>query len=322
VTAPKRRATVSPHTPQGPVALSERDARLMRIATYAAVSVACLLIVVKMGAWLLTDSVSVLATLVDSLLDAAASLVNLYAVRQALQPADREHRFGHGKAEPLAGLGQSAFIAGSAVFLLIEAGHRLWHPQAVEHGAVGIGVMVFSIAVTLGLVAFQMRVVRRTKSVAISADSLHYRGDLLVNLGVIVALVGAAEFGWRYADPLIGGVIAAYIVWNAWSIFHESLNHLMDREFDEAERNRIKEIVLGHPEVLALHDLRTRTSGRDSFIQLHMELHGSMSLLRAHDVSDEVELKIRRAFPGAEVIIHQDPFGLEQPPGRSVTADA
>ena len=292
----------------------------MRGATYAAVAVAGLLIAVKMGAWLLTDSVSMLATLVDSMLDAAASLVNLYAVRQALQPADREHRFGHGKAEPLAGLGQSAFIAGSAVFLLIEAGQRFWQPQAVEHGTIGIGVMVFSIVVTFALVAFQSRVIRRTKSLAISADSLHYRGDLLVNAGVILALVAAGEFGLRYADPVIGGAIAAYIVWNAWQIFSGSLNHLMDREFDDADRDRIKGLVLSHPEVLALHDLRTRTSGRDSFIQLHMELHGSMSLLRAHDVSDEVEIQIRRAFPGAEVIIHQDPFGLEKPPGRTAEA--
>jgi ferrous-iron efflux pump FieF len=284
----------------------------MRLATYASVASACLLIVVKLAAWLYTDSVSLLSTLIDSLLDAAASIVNLLAVRHALTPPDREHRFGHGKAEPLAALGQSTFIAGSAIFLVIEAGHRLYAPQAIERANAGIAVMIFAIVVTFILTRFQAYVVRQTGSIAIQADSLHYVGDILVNGAVIVALLLVSQFGWLYADPIFGLGIAGYILYNAWKIASGALDMLMDRELPDADRERIKEISLSHPEVHSLHDLRTRTSGRQTFIQLHLEIDGAMSLLDAHRVADAVELELQAAFPEAEVIIHQDPHGIEE----------
>lgn len=287
--------------------------RLMRSATYAAVATAGTLIVVKMVAWLMTDSVAMLSTLIDSLLDAAASLVNLVAVHHALQPADREHRFGHGKAEPLAGLGQAAFITGSATFLVIEAGGRFVAPQPVARGEVGIAVMIFAIVATLGLVAFQRYVVRKTDSVAVNADSLHYTGDILINASVIVSLLLATGLGWTFADPLFAIGIAAYLIHNAWGIFRDSLNLLMDREFDEADRLRIRDICLSHPDVQNMHDLRTRSSGQQQFIQLHLELDPAMTLVQSHAVADEVERAIRRRFPNAEVIIHQDPAGLWEP---------
>jgi ferrous-iron efflux pump FieF len=284
----------------------------MRAATYASVAVAASLIVVKLAAWLLTDSVSLLSTLIDSLLDAAASMINLLAVRHALTPADREHRFGHGKAEPLAALGQTAFIAGSAVFLVIEAGHRLFAPRPVLHVEVGIGVMILAIVVTFALTRFQAHVVRKTGSVAIKADSLHYLGDILVNAAVIVALLFASNFGWFIADPLFGIAIAGYILIIAWRIARGAFDMLMDRELPERERARIKGIVLEHPSVIDMHDLRTRASGRKTFIQVHIELDGGLSLYRAHDVADEVETSLRAAYPGAEVIIHQDPYGIDE----------
>jgi len=287
-------------------------ARLMRAATYASVAVAATLIAVKIVAWVVTDSVSLLSTLIDSLLDLAASLVNLLAVRHALTPPDREHRFGHGKAEPLAALGQSTFIAGSAIFLVIEAIHRLYNPQALEHGNVGIGVMIFAIVITFALTRFQAHVVRKTGSMAIKADSLHYLSDLLVNGAVIVAFILVTEFGWLHADPLIGLAIAAYILKCAWTIARGAYDMLMDRELPDAERTRIEEIVLGHPDVVALHDLRTRASGPLTFIQVHLEMDGDMSLYKAHVISDSVEAQLREAFPGAEVIIHQDPHGIEE----------
>lgn len=295
---------------------SERAARLMRSATYASVATASVLIVVKLAAWVYTDSLSMLSTLVDSLLDVAASLVNLFAVRHALVPPDREHRFGHGKAEPLAALGQAAFIAGSAVFLLFEAIHRLYEPRAVMHSDVGIGVMIFAIVVTFALTRYQAYVVRKTGSLAIQADSLHYVGDLLVNVSVIVALLLVSQLGWVHADPLIGLGIVAYIVFNAWRIAKGALDMLMDRELPDEERQRIREIVTAHPEVRDLHDLRTRASGPMLFIQLHLELDGGMSLSRAHEISDHVEAELAAAFPGAEVLIHQDPHGLEEPRAR------
>jgi ferrous-iron efflux pump FieF len=291
----------------------ERTDRLMRQATYASVAAATVLIIAKTAAWALTGSVSVLSSLVDSLLDAAASLVNLFAVRHALTPADREHRFGHGKAEPLAGLVQAAFITGSAILLLMEAVRRFPSPPAVEHGGVGIAVMLLSIAVTIGLVFYQRHVIARTGSVAISADSLHYRGDLLLNGGVIVSLILADWFGWRLADPVFGLGIGLYILYSAIQIGRQSLDLLMDRELPDADRARIREIALSHPEVKSLHDLRTRSAGLRIFIQFHLEMDPEMPLKRAHDVSDAVEAEVMKAFPNAEVMIHQDPEGVVEP---------
>ncbi len=285
---------------------------LLRLATYASVATALTLILAKAVAYFMTDSVSLLSTLLDSLLDAAASILNLFAVRHALTPADREHRFGHGKAEPLAGLGQAAFITGSAIFLLFEAGQRLISPRPLENTEIGIAVMLFSIAATVALVTFQRHVIRRTGSVAIKADSLHYVGDLLVNGSVVVALLLEAQLGWPGADALFGIGIALYIVYTAWQIARISLDMLMDRELPDEDRKRIREIALEQPLVLSLHDLRTRSAGPNVFIQLHLEMDGTLSLFEAHAAADAVEVELMRAFPGAEVIIHQDPAGVDE----------
>lgn len=284
----------------------------MRRATYASVVVAGTLIVAKLGAWAVTDSVAMLSALIDSLLDAAASLINLFAVRHALQPADREHRFGHGKAEALAGLGQAAFISGSAVFLVFEAAQRLARPVAVENGEIGIAVSIYAIVATIGLVLYQTHVVRRTQSLAIAADSLHYKSDLALNASVIVALILSGSFGVTVADPLFAIGIAIFVFYSAWRIFRKSYDELMDREFPEEMRRQIKEIATSPKEVLDMHDLRTRSSGRDSFIQLHLELPATISLIEAHRVADIVEDKLRQAFPEAEVMIHQDPEGVDE----------
>lgn len=298
--------------PDPPALDGAARARLMKRATYASVAVAGMLIVVKTGAWLVTDSVAILATLMDSLLDALASIVNLLAVRHALEPADAEHRFGHGKLESLAGLGQSAFIAGSAVLLLFEAGSRLVSPTPVSNELVGIAVMAFAIVATLFLVRYQSSVVARTRSLAINADSLHYKGDVLINGSVLVSLAISMSLGWDFLDPYFAIAVAGYILWSAWRIVRSSLEVLMDRELPDDERERIREIALAHAEVRELHDLRSRRSGTMTFIQLHLEMDGRMSLARAHDIADEVEAKIRDAFPDAEVIIHQDPEGLTE----------
>jgi ferrous-iron efflux pump FieF len=286
------------------------DARLMRLASLASVGAALVLIVVKFGAFLQTGSVSLLSTLFDSALDAGASIVNLIAIRQALVPADAEHRFGHGKAEPLAGLVQVAFILGSSVVVLVEVVNRFLDPQPVREPEIGIGVMLISMAVTISLVAWQRYVVRKTGSIAIRADSAHYTSDFLVNASVIVALVLGAWFGWWWIDPAIGLAIALFIAWAAVKIGREALDMLMDHEMDEAERSRIKDIVRAHPQVLNLHDLRTRAAGRDRFIQFHLELDGGLSLVDAHRIAEAVEADVRKAFPEAEVIIHQDPAGV------------
>ncbi|PPR21734.1 MAG: Ferrous-iron efflux pump FieF [Alphaproteobacteria bacterium MarineAlpha10_Bin2] len=296
----------------GPIT-SDHAKRLMRRATTAAVCVALLLIAVKLAAWLVTDSVSLLSSLADSAMDALASLVNLLAVRHALQPADSEHRFGHGKAEPLAGLGQAALISASGIYLIVEAVERLITPRAIEQGAFGLGVMAFSIAVTSALVAYQRSVVRRTDSLAIRADSVHYATDILVNAGVIVSLLLVMFLEWNAADPIVALIIAGFIIYSAFRIARESLNHLMDRELPDADRDRIKQIALGHPAVIDCHDLKTRAAGLNSFIQFHISMDGGLTLDDAHVISDAVELDILAAFPNAEVIIYADPEGVEEP---------
>lgn len=301
------------HAHSHPVADSaENKGRLMRLATYASVTVALVLIMTKLVAWWMTNSVAMLSSLVDSSLDMMASLVNLLAVRHALSPADREHRFGHGKAEALAGLGQALFIGASAAYLLHEAVGRLFQPQPVEAAGIGLGVMLFSIAATFGLVVFQRYVVRRTGSVAINADSLHYVGDLLGNGSVIAAIVLAGYFGFLWADGLFGLIVALIILYGAWAILRQAYDHLMDREMSDEARAQIRAIVMAHPEARAFHDLRTRVSGPDFFIQFHLELDPDMRLSRAHEVSDAIEAKLLEAFPGAQIIIHQDPEGLAE----------
>ncbi len=294
---------------------------LVRRATYAAVAIAVTLILAKLVAWAQTGSVAVMASLLDSILDAFASLLTLFAVRHSQTPADKEHRFGHGKAEPLAGLGQAAFVAGSSTLLLLEASRRLWRPQPVEAPAIGIVVMVIAIAMTLCLVWYQRRVVAKTNSLAISGDSLHYLGDVLTNTAVIVGLLLTSWFGWLFVDSLFGAGIAIYLYYNAWCIAAKAMAMLMDHEMPDADRERILAIAANHPEVASVHDLRTRTSGPDCFIQFHLEIDGAITLSQAHTISDSVEAAVSTAFPGAEIMIHQDPAGLDEG-HRDLTAAA
>jgi ferrous-iron efflux pump FieF len=233
-------------------------------------------------------------------------VINLMAVRYSLLPADDEHRFGHGKAEALAGLGQATFIAGSALFLLLEAVNRLLHPEPLQEVAVGIGVMVFAIVATLVLLGIQRHVIRRTGSTAIRADALHYATDLVTNLSTIAALV-LAVLGWHGADPLFALAIAGYILYSAFDIGREAVELLMDRELPPETRDHILELAYTRPEVLGVHDLRTRQAGHQYFVQLHIELQDDLPLREAHAAADAVEDAIRNAFPNAEVIVHQDP---------------
>jgi ferrous-iron efflux pump FieF len=289
-------------------------ATLMRRTAWAAVATAAVLILLKAIAYIITDSIAMMASLADSALDLFASSINLLAIHQALTPADREHRFGHGKAEPLAGLAQGAFIAGSATFLVIESVSRFVSPHPIGHVDVALGVMTVSIAAVFALVIFQRFTVNRTHSVAIGADLVHYLGDLATNFGVVVGVLLSTEFGWLTADPIVGLLIAAGLAFSAWHVFRQSYDQLMDREMPDAERDRIKSLVMRHADVRNLHDLRTRTEGIWTFIQLHIELDPAITLTRAHEVSDEVEADILAAYPNAQVIIHQDPAGIEMPP--------
>lgn len=292
----------------------QRAGTLMRRAAIASVSVSILLVAIKAAAWFASHSVAMLASMADSALDLFTSSVNLIAIRQALAPADAEHRFGHGKAEPLAGLAQGAFIAASALFLVIQAVGRILSPEPIENSVAALVVMFISIALSIVLVLYQRHVVNKTGSLAVQSDSTHYASDLITNVGVVIAIVLTAWLGWTLADPLIAIGVSGVMLWGAWGVGHVSFNQLMDHELPDAERAKIREIVLGHSQVRSLHDLRTREAGLSTFIQVHIEMDPAMSLAQAHTVSDAVERDLLAAYPGAEVIIHQDPAGLEQPP--------
>ena len=279
---------------------------LMKRAAIASVAVSAFLVAIKAGAYFASHSVAMLASMADSALDLMASLLNMLAIRHALTPADAEHRFGHGKAEPLAGLAQGAFIAASALFLIIEAVQRIANPAPIDNSVPALAVMVVSIAVTFGLIAYQRRVVKQTGSIAVEADSGHYASDLLSNLGVIAALILSAWFGWTLADPILALVVAGILVWTAIGVGRRSLDQLMDRELPDEDRMRIRAIAESQPGVIDAHDLKTREAGLSTFIQLHLRLKSDMTLAEAHKVSDSVERAIAEAYPSAQIIIHQD----------------
>jgi ferrous-iron efflux pump FieF len=291
-----------------------RPAALMRRAAIASVSVSLFLVAIKGFAYFASHSVALLASLADSALDLFTSSLNLFAIHQALTPADAEHRFGHGKVEPLAGLAQSAFIAASALFLVIQAVNRILAPEPLDHSVEALLVMGVAIVCAIGLILYERRVIARTGSVAISADQTHYIGDLATNIGVVVALLLSAYLGWTLADPLIAILVAGIMAFTAWGVGRQSLDQLMDRELPDEERARIVRIAQAHEAVRNVHDLKTRTAGLSTFIQLHLELDPGMALKDSHAISDAVEKAILAAYPGAEVIIHQDPYGLPSEP--------
>jgi ferrous-iron efflux pump FieF len=287
--------------------------RLNVLAAIASVAVAATLVCVKLAIWIVTGSVAVLGTLIDSGLDVIASIVTFLSVRQAAQPPDRAHRYGHGKAEAIGALIQAGFVLGSAFFLANEAIRRLIAPQPIAQSGIAIAVLLGAILLTTLLIGFQRFVVRRTGSIAISADSLHYRADLFTNLAVILAVILVEATGRPVLDPLFGLGIVALLLYSASGVARRALDMLMDRELPAETRARIRRLALAHPKAHDVHDLRTRQAGSDVFIELHLELDGDLQLEQAHDITDEVEARIRAAFPEADILVHQEPAGLEDP---------
>lgn len=284
---------------------------LKRWASAASLGVAIILVAVKFVAFLRTDSVSLLSSLMDSSFDGVASFVTMLSIIHAATPADEEHRFGHGKVEALSALGQALFIFGAAGFLIFESIRRFFAPMPVHDADVGIYVMTISIVLTALLIAFQWYVIRKTKSIAISADHLHYKGDLIMNLSVFVALALSYYSPWPYYDPMFATIIAVVLLWGSYSITKESFDILMDKELPPADRDKIMALVKAHKDVAAVHDLRTRNTGERIFIEFHMEVDGGLTLNRAHAITEEVERSLYDAFPKSEVLIHQEPAGID-----------
>jgi len=292
-------------------------ARLTRGAAYASIAMALLLAGMKIWAVLKTDSTAMLGSLADTGLDLIASIATLVGVWVAAQPADREHRFGHGKAEALSAMFQVVLISLSACGLAFRGISQLIAGERVAAANEGIVVSLIAIAGTFVLLWWQRQVIRRTASLAIKTDNVHYKSDLFLNLGVIAALVLVRYLGIAGADPLFGLAIALWLGWGAWRASQEAIDHLMDKEWPDEKREQFLATLAKHPELRGVHDLRTRTSGAHDFVQFHAMVNGGMTVAEAHRVMDELEERIEREFPGVEVLIHPDPEGLVNETGAA-----
>lgn len=293
---------------------SEHTERMMRRATYASVTMALVLLCAKIAAWWSTESLSMLSSLTDSLFDLISSVVNLIALRYALKPADDDHRFGHTSIEDIAGLGQFAFIAASMAIIVLQSVERLFNPHPLANEYIGIWVSVAALLLTAGLVTYQTMVTRRSKSIIIASDRMHYVGDLLFNVGVLVALGASKAFGIVWADPAMAILIALVVLYSTREIGLRAFNNLMDREMPEEEKEKILHILGDMPEVLSHHNMKTRYSGTKAFIQMHIDIDNRLDFPVAHDITERLEEALMAVFPGAEVIIHPDPV---PPGGRS-----
>lgn len=288
--------------------------KLVKLSTYVTVAGVSLVIVAKLCGWFMTNSITMLASLIDSLLDICVSIMNLITVHYSLQPPDHEHRFGHGKAEDIAVFAQASFFGFSGVFLIFTSVKRLFTPeeQIINASSEGIAILVFSMVITLGIVLFQHYVMKRAKSNVIEADSMHYITDFLTNICAIIGILVATYWHFAIFDSIIAIAIAIYIIVNAIRMFKRAFNNLMDHELDEQDRQMIIESIKAHGQVLGFHDLKTRYSGVKPFIQFHLELDENITLKRAHIIAIEVEKDILSKIPNAEIIIHQDPEGIDE----------
>lgn len=299
------------------VTSSDDRARLTRSAAFASIAMALTLGALKGWAAWKTGSTAMLGSLADTSLDLIASLATLVGVWVAAQPADEEHRFGHGKAEALAAIFQVILIVISAIGIAWRAVEQLIHGSQTEAASDGIVVSAIAIVGTFALLAWQRHVIARTGSLAIRTDNVHYQSDLLLNLAVIAALVIDQYLGMSKADPLFGLGIAAWLAWGAWHAASEAVDHLMDREWPEERREEFLAVLAKHPDIRGVHDLRTRTSGSDDFVQFHMAVDPRLTIVQVHDLMDQAEARIAQEFPGVEVLIHPDPEGLVNEVGHA-----
>lgn len=285
------------------------DENLIKSASYLSVVIAIIIMIAKMYGWLYTESQSIFASLVDSMLDISASLINLLAVRISMLPPDDNHRFGHEKFQDLAVFSQSIFFFASCVFILFSSFKAFFLMEIVENNELGSNVMILCIFLTFILVSYQSFVVYRTKSVIIAADKLHYFSDFLTNIAVIITLYLSKNY-W-FIDPIAGILIALYIAQGSYTLFRRAIHNLADEEFHQSDKQKVLDIVSRHKGAKGVHELKTRYAGNKPFIQFHLEMDSSLSLKKAHDIAEQITNELIKEFPLAEVIIHQDPEGEE-----------
>ena len=285
---------------------------LVRSASIASLLVASTLIVLKYYGWVTTNSVSLLGSLADSLIDFLASVFVFVAISYSMLPADAKHRFGYGKSEGLAAFVQSLLIGISGIYVCFEAIKRLLNPSQINQPSTAIWIILVSIVLTLALVMYQKYVVKKSKSIAIESDRYHYLTDTYINLSVLFSI---AITGWTrfvFIDALVGLLISGVVLYTSVTLLKKSFKILLDQEIQSEDRDRIREIALDHPKVLGFHDLRTRDTGRKYIIQFHLELDPNMSLLESHEITDEVTDNVLKLYPDSELIIHTDPLGIDE----------
>lgn len=283
---------------------------LIKSSTYFSVIIASIILIIKAFGWIATDSQSLLASFVDSMLDISSSIMNVIAARVALEPPDDNHRFGHEKFQDLAVFSQGMFFLASSLFTLFSSARVLMMRSEIANGELGVGAMYICLALTAILVSYQTYVVKRTASTLVAADKLHYFSDLLTSLVVIISIKLSGDF-W-YLDPLFGILISLYIIYGSYRLFRISVKNLVDEEFSDKEREKVLQVIALHGQIHGIHDLKTRKAANKVFIQFHIEMDGKMSLNEAHSLSERVLNDLLRIFPGADIIIHQDPYGIEE----------
>ncbi len=286
--------------------------RLKKQASVCSVILAVVLIIIKSIGVICSGSLSVLSSMVDSMGDLVASLITFIAVRFSAKPANSSHRYGFGKAEALSALVQSAFIGGSGVFIIYDGINRMLNPHPQIKSQSAIIIMIISLFLTIALIAFQKYVAKKTGSRAIKADSAHYSVDVITNISIILTLIAISIFHINWFDTVVAFLVASYLLWSSYHLVLDSLTMIMDKELGEDIREKIKKIVLSCEHIEGIHDLRTRDLGSSYIFEFHLELDGNLSLNKAHQYTDNVEAELLKTYPGAQIIIHQDPAGLRE----------
>lgn len=280
-----------------------------KFAALIAFAVSVILVIVKGLAWFFSGSSTVLASFTDSIQDSILSATNFLAIRYAMQPADDHHRYGHGKMEGIAALGQAAFILGSCIYIFLDSIRNFSNAETVEYPFMTIGVIVFAIVLNGGLVTYQKLVIKKSKSLAIEADSAHYAGDIGIHMGVIIAILAEVYLGWTWADPAIAIVITLWLAKLALGIGKKAIDMLMDRELPEDEREIIKTIIQRTRGVMHYHDLRTHRNGPITMISFDIEVEPSLSFIDAHNIAKRAGDHLHKEYPDSEIMIHVDPSG-------------
>ncbi len=285
---------------------------LKKTAVAAGVLLAILLIVLKLIAFIKTDSLAIFSSLLDSITDLFASMISFIAVYFSTKPASSNHRYGYGKTEALSAFLQAIFVGASGIFVIVDGIKRLINPIQIEQTDMGIVVMFFSIFATFLLVAYQTYVANKTNSLAIKADRAHYTVDFLTNTAVIISLVLVHFFNFFYFDVIAALFISAYLLYNAYMLATKSIEQITDKELPSNIRKKVIEVVLKCNDVKGMHDFRTRNFGGGYYFELHLELDGSISLSKAHQITENIEKKILDIYPGSQILIHQDPYGIRE----------